>query len=113
MPATGSRGSSNSNRINQLVAWARPRGESGKQNDEREEGPGLGGLLASWGQATKASWGQAAKEPFVRWKARHGRHLAHEDVNRKAQAAARAAGVRPEYKLTFWGCMVAGAVSRR
>ncbi len=66
---------------------------------------GLGGVLAAWGASTKA--------PLARWKAQHGRLFAHEDVNRKAQAAARAAGLRPDYKLTFWGCMVAGAVSRR
>lgn len=105
--ATGSGSSSNrnSNEITQSVAWVRTRGESSKQNAQREKGSGLGNLLSSWGQASK--------EPIARLKARHGRHLAHEDVNRKVQAAAKAAGVRPEYKLTFWGCMVAGAVSRR
>ncbi|CAM9257909.1 unnamed protein product [Ectocarpus fasciculatus] len=92
-----------------FFAWARPRGDSSnKRSTGRvEEGSprgsgGLGGLLASWGETTK--------EPIARWKARHGRLFAHEDVNRKAQAAARAAGMRPDYKLTFWGCMVAGAV---
>lgn len=52
-------------------------------------------------------------KPITRWKQRHGKLFAHEDVNRRAQAAAKASGIRPEYKLTFWGCMVAGAVSRR
>lgn len=66
---------------------------------------GLGDRLAAWGDLTK--------KPIARWKEKHGAMFAHEDVNRKAQAAARAAGLRPEYKLTFWGCMVAGAVSRR
>ncbi|CAM9151879.1 unnamed protein product [Ectocarpus sp. 13 AM-2016] len=95
---------------NRAFAWARPRGDSSnKRSTGRVEGSprgsgGLGGLLASWGESTK--------EPIARWKARHGSLFAHEDVNRKAQAAARAAGMRPDYKLTFWGCMVAGAVSR-
>lgn len=59
-----------------------------------------------------AAWRQSTKEPIARWKQRHGKLFAHEDVNRRAQAAAKASGLRPEYKLTFWGCMVAGAVSR-
>lgn len=92
------------NHIKRVVGWVQPRGEADKR---REDGPvaGLGGVLAAWGASTKA--------PLARWKAQHGRLFAHEDVNRKAQAAARAAGLRPDYKLTFWGCMVAGAVSRR
>lgn len=102
-------GGSNTNRISHAVAWGRPRGDIGERSTKPGEGPGggggLGGLLAAWGESTKA--------PIARWKARHGRYFAHEDVNRKAQAAARAAGLRPDYKLTFWGCMVAGAVSRR
>ncbi|CAM9524335.1 unnamed protein product [Scytosiphon promiscuus] len=105
--ASGEECSSNTNHKH-LVAWARPRGDSKGRDIKGGEGSrgggGLGGLLSSWGESTK--------EPIARWKARHGRYLAHEDVNRKAQAAARAAGLRPDYKLTFWGCMVAGAVSR-
>lgn len=59
------------------------------------------------------AWRQSTMKPITRWKQRHGKLFAHEDVNRRAQAAAKASGIRPEYKLTFWGCMVAGAVSRR
>lgn len=55
----------------------------------------------------------AARNPLSRLRNTKGSWFAHEDVNRRAQAAAKAAGIRPEYKLTFWGCMVAGAVSRR
>lgn len=66
---------------------------------------GLGNLLVSLSDATRA--------PIARLKESHGSLFADEDVNREAQARARAAGVRPDYKLTFWGCMVAGAVSRR
>lgn len=88
----------------QVVAWARPREET-QESRIGGGGMGLGGRLAAWGDLTK--------KPIARWKEKHGAMFAHEDVNRKAQAAARAAGLRPEYKLTFWGCMVAGAVSRR
>ena len=99
---------SHPNQIKRVVGWVRPRGDTDKRSASRGEGgpvTGLGEMLAAWGASTKA--------PIARWKARHGRYFAHEDVNRKAQAAARAAGIRPDYKLTFWGCMVAGAVSRR
>ncbi|CAM9750509.1 unnamed protein product, partial [Phaeothamnion confervicola] len=38
--------------------------------------------------------------------------FAQEALNRDAEARALATGTRPEYRLTFWGSMVAGAVSR-
>ncbi|CAM9202133.1 unnamed protein product [Discosporangium mesarthrocarpum] len=47
-----------------------------------------------------------------RLKEKYGRVFALEDENIKAQAIARTLGTRPEYKLTFWGHMVAGAISR-
>eukprot|EP00904_Undaria_pinnatifida_P010843 jgi/Undpi1/688/HiC_scaffold_10.g04152.m1 len=93
-----------------VVAWARPReaaARSAVSSSERRVGGGgrrVRDILAAWGQSTEA--------PIARWKQRHGKLFAHEEVNRRAQAAARASGLRPEYKLTFWGCMVAGAVSR-
>lgn len=57
--------------------------------------------------------GDSIRAPIARLKRSHGSMFADEDLNRKEQAKARANGVRPDYKLTFWGCMVAGAVSRR
>lgn len=59
------------------------------------------------------AFGDSIRAPIARLKKSHGSLFADEDLNRKEQAKARANGVRPDYKLTFWGCMVAGAVSRR
>ncbi|CAM9349902.1 unnamed protein product [Chrysoparadoxa australica] len=38
--------------------------------------------------------------------------FAVEEFNKKAAAAAKETGLRPEFRLTFWGSMIAGAVSR-
>lgn len=88
------------------AAWTR-RSESSAPDAKRISGQGfnVGGMLASLGYAMRA--------PIARLKKSHGSFFADEDVNRKVQMAAEAAGLRPDYKLTFWGCMVAGAVSRR
>lgn len=80
---------------------------SGRANSRRidEKSGRVGRLLANLNAA--------ASNPLSRLRSTKGSWFAHEDINRKAQAAAKAAGIRPDYKLTFWGCMVAGAVSRR
>lgn len=79
---------------------------SGRANSRRidEKSGRVGRLLANLNAA--------ASNPLSRLRSTKGSWFAHEDINRKAQAAAKAAGIRPDYKLTFWGCMVAGAVSR-
>lgn len=93
---------------NHASAWARRRVALVDRDSESSgwaDGAGLGAVFSSLSRSTR--------QPWERWKSRHWGLFADKDVNRREQAAARASGARPEYKLTFWGCMVAGAVSRR
>lgn len=70
---------------------------------------GRGGRFGAWrlrdvgDEAAKAISGHAAKYTGV---------FAHREVNMEARKRAATSGARPEYKLTFYGSMVAGAVSR-
>ncbi|CAM9638312.1 unnamed protein product, partial [Ascophyllum nodosum] len=90
-------------------AWARRR-VAYVARDSSQKGVGWAGETVL-GEVF-SSLGRSTRQPWERWKAKHGGIFAQEGINRKEQAAARTTGMRPEYKLTFWGCMVAGAVSR-
>ena len=118
VPSTSSTGGGSSSRRRSTKdsgrdytsAWARRR-VAYVARDSSQKGVGWAGETVL-GEVF-SSLGRSTRQPWERWKAKHGGIFAQEGINRKEQAAARTTGMRPEYKLTFWGCMVAGAVSRR